>query len=244
METIDICPNCYITEFRDGSRRIFFPFKKPNGGGGKKKDLYPSDEKILKSIDRSKRLVRDLGFQNDFQWFGTITNGLGVSDREFFDKTRLKLSQYSRRTNPEFKYIIVPDRSGENQNMLHFHGLFKGIPLNEITSAINAKTGKQLLYKNMPVFNWNRIDGVGFNNFTEVQDIEKAAAYIAGYSAKAFRLLPEYPRKVLHSNNLNLPKQYDAYLDEDYYLSTEFQRLPNVYCSSNEFGYFILEKKS
>lgn len=238
----NIVTNCYITEFRDGSRRIFFPFKRPNGGGGKKKDLNPSDDKILKSIDRSKRLIRDLGFENDFKYFGTITNGLGIDDREFFDLTRHKLSDYSRRTNPEFKYIIVPDRSGENQNRLHFHGLFKGIPEDQLLKAVNPHTGEDILYKGLNVFNWDKMSGIGFTNFTEVQDIEKAAAYIAGYSVKAFRLLPEYPRKVLHSNNLKYPEQYDAYLDEDYYLSTEFQRKEGVYCSANEFGYFILEK--
>lgn len=242
MENIDIGTNCYITVFRDGSRRIFFPFKRPNGGGGKKRSTDPTEDEMLKSIQRSKRLIVDLGFENDFKFFGTLTNGLGCSDREFFDKMRTKLSDYTRKTNPNFKYIIVPDKSGENENRLHFHGLFKGIPESELLPAINPHTNELITYNGLQVFNWDKVCGVGFNNFTEIQDLEKSAAYIAGYSTKAFRELSDYPRKVLHSNNLTYPKQYDAYLDEEYYLSTEFQRKEGVYCSSNQFGYFIIEK--
>ena len=238
-------PNCYVTTYHDGSKRLFFPFTNMHGGGAKRKKEELSEDEIKKSIARTRRLIKDLAFENEFEWFGTITNGSDCSDRDFFDKVRKKLSDYKRRSNSEFDYIIVPDRSGENQNKLHFHGFFKGIPKKELSVAISPYTGKTIKYKKLTVYNWNKFIDIGFNDFTRIKDLSKSSSYIAGYATKTkWDLLTDCPRKVLHSSGLKMPERKFIYLDENIWLGHDIQIDPNCYCMSNDFGYFIYIKKS
>lgn len=239
-------PNCYITTYKNGSKRLFFPYSAMNGGGSRQKRLCePSEDDIKKSIARTRRKLRDLALENDFQWFGTLTNGLGVPDRDFFDLVRKKLSDYKRRSCPEFDYIIVPDRSGDNENRLHFHGFFKNLDDRFLSRAVSAKTGDFLYFKGNPVYNWNKFKDIGFSNFTKINDLNKASSYIAGYATKAnWDLLSDCPRKILHSNGLKMPDVKFEYVDEQSWLGHDIQVDPNCFCMSNDFGYFVYIKKS
>ena len=185
-----------------------------------------------------------MAVENDFEWFGTLTNGSGCSDREFFDRVRKKLSDYKRKTNPDFAYIILPDRSGENENRLHFHGIFKGIPPDELKKAISPYSGKPLLWYGEEVYNWFKFKDIGFTNFTKIRDLSKVSSYVAKYATKAsWQLLLDCPRKCLHSAGLKEPLHEFKYMDEEFWLSYDMQKKSDVWCGANPFGYYLYIQK-
>jgi hypothetical protein len=145
------------------------------------REKYQEYNNKNRSLRRSVAKIADYLYSNEFDYFMTLTLSPEY-DRYNYDSMLKYLKAYLRilrKNDPDLKYLIVhePHKDGA----YHLHGLITCKSLN-LEKKIK-KDGDFKTYKNDFVYqdlNYR----YGFNEFTKVDDIEKAKNYLLKYMVK------------------------------------------------------------
>ncbi len=159
------------------------------------------EESIERSIRRTKREVRNLAGNNDFQWFVTFTM---AKDRQNDEKTFKKLENWlksEKRRYGNFKYLIVPER--HKDGAIHFHGLlgdYHGVMI----EARNKSITKKQTDSNQTTYNVESYKH-GFTMAGKIQSPQRVATYISKYITKDMYTAEFNKKRYWTSRNLKKP---------------------------------------
>lgn len=136
-----------------------------------------NDNKLLRSLQRSKTAVFEYAYCNEWDYFFTGTISPDKFDRSNLAGFKKGLTQFFRdcrkRYNcPNLQYLIVPEKHADGVNW-HVHGLLKGLPESEI-QIINGKKS------------WARYGNkYGFNDLQVIRNHEAVSKYLTKYVTKS-----------------------------------------------------------
>ena len=148
-----------------------------------------NQNKLDNNICRTRSRVLELALCNEWEWFVTLTLDKDKYDRYDLHKFRADLSQWLRDKNKSFKhknkaklqYLLIPET--HKDGAWHMHGLFNGIPYQEIADFIPCVHPENLIksvYKNWPAY----AKKFGFISMGRIRDKAKCAFYISKYITK------------------------------------------------------------
>lgn len=155
------------------------------------------------SLQRTRRVVREILMANSWDWFITVTfNNIAqnrADDSEVY-KNWEKFRRDIRLRYPNMYYLAVPER--HKSGCIHFHLVAGGILKEELKLAFSGhydKNGREIYNCNA----WR----YGFSTVTEVEDTEKAAGYLLKYIGKDLGVSKEFKKRYWASRNCNRPKK-------------------------------------
>lgn len=172
----------YVTvkKYRDKYKTVvmngYNPERKKSG------DCHSYDQKLENNLSRSRQMVFELGYCNDWEYFVTMT-----LDKEKFDRYDLpawykSLSQwlrhYQRKTGQKISYLLIPEQ--HKDGAWHIHGLLSGVPVDRL----------QPFEKGTPLYgsdylNWlDYAKKYGFCSVGVVGNREAVSKYITKYIIK------------------------------------------------------------
>lgn len=176
------------------------------------------------NVNRTKKLVADLIHENvnDWESFITLTFKENVTDLAAANKMFNQFVTSVRRVFPEFKYVCCPEF--QKRGAVHYHLLCNlrcGSSLVPDREPIRTKSIKNRFYwiKNYDIKFWDR-DTRGFSSAFPIkimEDYKAITAYVTKYLLKDFDDRLYGHQKVLHSNNLNMPKVTKVNTDSNLY---------------------------
>lgn len=163
------------------------------------------------SLNRTKQKIYDYALANNWEngYFLTIT-----FNQEYVDRYNYKecyghiknLIRNIRRTNPNIKYIFVPEK--HKDGAWHFHGLVVNCEnLILIDSGKTAK-GKKIYNINLQTYKY------GFTTATKIEDTNKVSGYITKYITKELIDSTKGQHRYLFSKNLDAPTVSTEWLTE------------------------------
>lgn len=131
-------------------------------------------------ISRTKRMIYEYSFCNDFKFFGTITIDENNCDRyslnECFSLLRKTINQMKNKYHwkrDDFRYLIICEK--HEDGAFHFHGLFSDVLEND------------LYINNNNYLSSNYFDRCGkINSWSIIENKEACACYIQKYITKDF----------------------------------------------------------
>lgn len=146
------------------------------------------------SISRTKRNIRRICLSNNFEYFATWTIDSKLCDRfhleNCIDEMRKHLKAFHRKYN-SFKYIYIIET--HKNGAFHFHGLVKGIPVDELKKYSKGEKYNIPKYiydsveKGAEIFHCSFFDSrLGFNTFSKIKSYTKCCNYIIKYISKDF----------------------------------------------------------
>ena len=178
------------------------------------------------SLARTKRIAIELLASNSWDWFVTITLNPEKWNRRNPDGLQHAISEYYRsmrniringtRQYKDAKYLFIPEL--HKNGCVHLHGVVFNYPGNrlqqyELDPAVplpeyiinSIKNGIDVEHS----LDFDRI--FGYNTFTRIIDIDRAASYISQYITKT---ASEVPFKTLlwHSRGLQTAHKVRAYI--------------------------------
>lgn len=130
------------------------------------------------SMSRTINRVYHLARSNTWEWFFTLTFNPEKVDSFDYDAVAKKLSvwlMHCRRTCPDMKYLVVPEK--HKSGRYHFHGLFKNC------ENLGFKPTKKYTKDGVLIYNVGQYR-LGFSTATPVQDNAKVVKYISKYITK------------------------------------------------------------
>lgn len=155
------------------------------------------------SLQRTRRVVREILMANSWDWFITVTfNNIAqnrADDSAVYENWE-KFRRYIRLKYPNMYYLAVPER--HKSGCIHFHFLAGGISKEELKLAFSGhydKNGREIYNCNA----WR----YGFSTVTEVEDTEKAAGYLLKYIGKDLGVSMDFKKRYWASRNCNRPKK-------------------------------------
>lgn len=155
------------------------------------------------SLQRTRRVVREILMANHWDWFVTVTFNNVMqdksNDREVYKQWE-KFRRDIRKRFPDMYYLAVPER--HKSGCIHFHFVAGGITKEELKLVFSGhydKSGRE-------VFNCNAWR-YGFSTVTAVEDTEKAAGYLLKYIGKDLGVSEEYKKRYWASRSCNRPKK-------------------------------------
>lgn len=173
----------------------------------KEQQKLDNDFSTDSSIRRTRRTLHDFVKCNDFELFVTFTFDPKKVNRYDMSLVYLKMQGWLKRQhdkNPDFKYIIVPEKHIDGA--IHFHALMSDYPFS--LKKTNVIQNSRRVY-NVSSFRF------GFTNaqFLDADDKEKTANYIAKYITKGMIVLSN-KRRYWSSKNLRKPQvHYNSIFD-------------------------------
>lgn len=155
-------------------------------------------ERSLKSsMNRTINRVYHLSRSNVWDWFFTLTfspEKVDSFDYECCVKALKSWIDTIRRSSPDIKYILVPER--HKSGRFHFHGLFANCDnLSFVESGHFTNDGQ-------PIFNVGKYK-LGFSTATAVKDNEKVTKYISKYITKDLICVAFGKKRYWASRNLD-----------------------------------------
>jgi hypothetical protein len=160
-----------------------------------KKDKQRSEEV---SVKRSQQKIYQHARANKHDYFVTFTGNPEKVDTYNYDefmKTVSKWLNNLRRTCPNLKYLVVPER--HKSGRYHAHALMSNIDEMEFKDS-GKRTKSGLTIYNLPQYK------IGFTTATKVTDSAKASRYIAKYVTK--ELMQHNPGKQRYRVSQNMDK--------------------------------------
>lgn len=163
------------------------------------KYLNATDDNVrfASSLSRSRSKVLQLAYNNEWEYFVTLTFDKNKVDRYDLDSiktTMLKFfDNYKQRKNNDFRYLLIPEQ--HKNGAYHFHGLFKGISDTDL--FVNEYGYWDFLpYKTR----------FGFCSLSKIQNLQKCANYISKYISKDMfkNVPPSGTHLYFASRNLNV----------------------------------------
>lgn len=165
---------------------------------------FPTEDNIERSIRRTRRTLHDYVLCNDFDLFATFTFDPKKIDRYDINAVYSKMSSwlwYQQRKDPNFKYLIVPER--HKDGALHFHALMQNAPFD--LKKTNVIQDSRRVY-NIIQFRY------GFTAVTHLPQNDpdaksKAGNYISKYISKDMVII-HGKHRYKASRNLEKPLTY------------------------------------
>lgn len=212
------------------------PFDKMEEGWESSKPLNrthkssSSDESNLeRSLRRTRKTVKDLCLNNDFNQWVTLTNSTERNDDTLtLQKLRVWLKAQKKKYG-HFHYVLVPER--HKDGALHFHGLFGGYS-GPTKPAINNKVGSRYygteLKKNGRTGS-NLVDyDLGYSYVENIDSLTKISNYITKYITKDIAQLGKSKKRYWASKGLDKPAveynpQWFTYFDHNVTQLHEFE---------------------
>lgn len=159
-------------EIRKGNRKVNYV------GKGQK-----NENKLLPSIQRSKKTVMEKAICNEWTWFCTLTLDKEKYQRDDLKKFIKDLSQFIRdyrKKYPDYKlhYLLIPELHSDNVNW-HMHGLFSDLPIDDLDVHPLRKEAEKGYVVWKP---YNK--KFGFSSLGVIKDRTKTALYITKYITK------------------------------------------------------------
>lgn len=146
--------------------------------------------RFLPSLIRTKSKVLELGYCNDWDYFGTFTLDPDKYDRHNLNQFQKDFSHFLRnesRRLGKINYLLVPERhskrEGEEQAAWHMHGLIKGDIASDLEDFIPGVHPQRLVdkgYKNWPRY----AKKFGFCSFAPVLSHDGVCKYLLKYITK------------------------------------------------------------
>ena len=155
------------------------------------------------SLQRTRRVVREILMANSWDWFITVTfNNIeqNRADDSAVYKNWEKFRRDIRLHYPNMLYLAVPER--HKSGCIHFHLVAGGISKEELKLAFSGhfdKSGREIYNCNA----WR----YGFSTVTAVEDTEKAAGYLLKYIGKDLGVSADFKKRYWASRNCNRPKK-------------------------------------
>lgn len=171
-------------------------------GADEKKETESNDGRFDSSISRTRSVVRQYAFCNEWDYFVTLTISPNMWDRfdlkEFYKSFGKYLSNINQRRKDGQKllYMLIPEQ--HKNGAWHFHGLMKNIPPEKMGVNKNGYT------------DWPEVSKkYGYCSFSPIRDHEAVSLYITKYITKdALKTeLPKGYKFVLASNGLKKAKK-------------------------------------
>lgn len=136
-------------------------------------------DNLRQSLSRTKRIIREYGYCNDWDYFVTLTFDRTKNDSSDYKKlsksVRIWLANYKARKNIDLKYILIPELHKDKKHY-HFHGLIKNI--NNVVKFRNDKKGHMR-------YNWKDWDlKFGYTSLGSIRHKDKTVSYILKYITK------------------------------------------------------------
>lgn len=154
------------------------------------------------SADRSLNMVYKYARANVWEWFFTLTFNPEKVDSFNYEEVTEKLSKWlnnMRRTCPEMKYMVVPEK--HKSGRYHFHGLFANVDGLRFEDSGHADQDGKTIYN---VGNYS----LGFSTATRAQDTGRASSYLSKYISKDLAESTFGRKRYWASRNLDLPMEY------------------------------------
>ena len=158
----------------------------------KEKVFSSYDFKLSQSISRSKKIIFELAFCNEWNWFFTGTLNPNVHDRtdlnKFHRDLTLFLRRYGVKNGLKIHFLLVPELHDDGKSW-HVHGLISGLPLSHLKQfEIGDKMSKKLLEKVLngeKIYNWLEYSRkFGFCDLELIKNHEAVSKYITKYINK------------------------------------------------------------
>lgn len=146
--------------------------------------------KLDNSISRAKNRIFEYACCNDFSYFCTFTLDKDKQDRYDVSNYIKNLGQYIRNVNKRYsvkiEYILVPEK--HKDGAWHMHGLFKGLPLQDLREfKLSDNIPLRLLKRiqEVRVYEWMGYSKrFGFNTVEVIKNKEACYKYITKYINK------------------------------------------------------------
>lgn len=156
----------------------------------KKRGERENPNKLIESLQRSKRTVWELAMCNQWEYFVTLTINGEKMDRYHLDALSNKIGKWFNNYNARneaVKYLLIPEH--HKDGAWHLHGLLMGLPLShlklfEVQDHIPRRI-KQLLENGRFIYDWPAYaKAFGYVTVEPVIDRERCAGYITKYITK------------------------------------------------------------
>lgn len=167
------------------------------------------DERDRANLIRARRRVYELCACNSWDWFCTFTLRPEY-DRSDLAQWRKDFSQWLRNvrrlTGCCVQYVLVPEQ--HKNGCWHMHGLFRGLPVDEIGAFAPADIGSDVTDERTKVLKaaqlnsrgykcWRRYNKRwGYCSLAAVRDPQACARYISKYISKQFDGTPDKLREI------------------------------------------------
>jgi len=155
----------------------------------------------IRSLRRSRTLIRDYAISNDFELFATFTFSPKKSDRFNPDAVKLQMANWlrnQRNRNGRFKYLVVPEFH-HDRKALHFHALLGGYK-GELVEVGKSHKGRKIYYFKSYT--------LGHNTALKIDNLDAVSRYLCKYISKD---MPQFrdKRRFWMSLNLERPRVVD-----------------------------------
>lgn len=208
------------------------------------------EENLRSNIYKVRTRIYDLIFNNDFDYFVTLTfdpkveqeHGLSKNEQNDlrYDEMKQWLHQMRNQAkyyNKEFRYFFVPELhtgKGKNSGTIHWHGLIGGYCPNLVDS------GKK--YKGYRIYNlvsWQ----YGYSNVQRVRSKKRVANYVRKYITKDLMNSPVRKNKKKYWASKNLQKPNVSYIEDEVDWSEKLNRASSWCSDDGQVEIFELTKE-
>lgn len=208
------------------------------------------EENLRGNIYKVRTRIYDLIFNNDFDYFVTLTfdpaierqNGFSKQEqndlrydemKKWLDRLRKRAKYY----NQEFRYFFVPELhtgDGENNNTIHWHGLIGGYCPELIDSG---KKQKGYTVFNLVIWQY------GYSNVQRIRSKKRTANYVRKYITKDLMNSPVRKHKKKYWASKNLKKPELEIIEEYIDWKKRLNREPDWYSDDNRVEIFEMSKE-
>lgn len=169
-------------------------------------------QRMYESLSRTKKVVKEIAFCNQFELFCTFTfRPDGKADRYNWDECRKKLSKlfnhYKDRYSKQFKYLLIPEL--HKDGAIHFHGLLAGIRPGNLIKPANVQardlfTGEIKTISNVHGYmDWPYYsEKMGFFSCSKIVNQFAVSCYVTKYITKDLMQLPANANLYMASKGL------------------------------------------
>lgn len=208
------------------------------------------EENLKGNIYKVRTRIYDLIFNNDFDYFVTLTfdpkiekeNGLSKYEQNSLRYDEMKkwldrLRKQAKYYNQEFRYFFVPELhtgDGENSGTIHWHGLIGGYCPELVDS------GKK--YHNLIVYNlvtWQ----YGYSNVQRIRSKKRTANYVRKYITKDLMNSPVRKNKKKYWASKNLKKPELEIVEERIDWEKKLNREPDWCSDDNRVEIFEMSRE-
>lgn len=169
-----------IKQYKDKYKLVVMPGYNPERS--KSGEVTGYDSKLQNSMSRSRQMIFEYGYCNDWQWFVTMTLDKDKFDRHDLPKWHKDLVQwlrnYKRKTGQKIDFLLIPER--HKDGAWHMHGLLSGLPEDRLKPFEKGTPLYGSQYLNWPDY----ANKYGYVSVGKVGNHEAVSKYITKYVTK------------------------------------------------------------
>lgn len=141
-------------------------------------DIDQDLENKLRSVRRTKQMIKDYVLSNSFDMFWTLTYSANRESDVDCIKRMQNWVKRKREKYGKFSYVIIPER--HKNGCLHFHMLTKDYKGSIVDSGKKNKRG-QIIYN---ADSWSHGFSTVVKIKNDIEDVSKVASYVTKYITK------------------------------------------------------------